>query len=220
MNLLEKQVLRLIGEDPSSPDVFLDTDAGMAPVREALSDAIQEIVMLTGSYKRQYFIPLRAKQGFYRIMLNNGHFGWVTDAGLVNKKRRLEQTGILRLLKHDPQWMITSADPRAYFQIGTDVIAVYPKPSASSDVLELTIVEIPNPYKEDTDRVKLKTDFHYAAVHFAVAEYWASRGDVQEAKKHWGLYLDVLGLRGRFDQTPHSPQRLKTEKANVPQETT
>ena len=47
MNLLEKQVLRLIGEDPSSPDVFLDTDAGVAPVREALSDAIQEIVMLT-----------------------------------------------------------------------------------------------------------------------------------------------------------------------------
>ena len=144
----------------------------------------------------------------------------MTDARLVNIKRRLEQTGILRLLAHDPRWMITSADPRAYFQIGTDVIALYPKPSGSSDVLEMTIVEIPNPYKRDTDRIKLKTDFHYAAVHFAVAEYWASRGDAREAAKHWGLYLDVLGLRDRFDQTPHAPQRFKTTKAPVPEVTT
>ena len=219
MNLLEKQVLELIGEDPDSPDVFLDTDAGMAPIRESLNDAIQEIVMLTGSHKRQYFIPLRASQGFYRIDLNHGHFGWVTDARMVNIKRRLEQTGILRLQAHDPRWMITSATPQAYFQIGTDVIALYPKPSASSDVLELTIVEIPNPYEQDTDRIKLKKDFHYATVHFAVAEYWASRGDVQEAYKHWGLYLDVLGLRDRFDNNPHSPQRLKTAKASTPEVT-
>lgn len=219
MNLLERQVLELIGEDPNSPDVFLDTDAGMAPVRDSLNDAIQEIVMLTGSYKRQYFIPLRANQGFYKIVLDNGHFGWVTDARLVNIKQRLEQTGILRLIAHDPRWMITSANPRAYFQIGTDIIALYPKPSASSDVLEMTIVEIPNPYETDTDRIKLKSDFHYAAVHFAVAEYWASRGEVLEASKHWGMYLDVLGIRSLFNQAPHSPQRLKTVKANVPEVT-
>ena len=218
MNLLERQVLELIGEDPDSPDVFVDTDAGMAPIRDALNDAIQEIVMLTGSYKRQYFIPVRANQGFYKLDLNYGHFGWVTDARMVNIKRRLEQTGILRLVAEDPRWMLTSATPRAYFQIGTDIIALYPKPSASSDILELTIVEIPNPYEKDTDRIKLKTDFHYAAVHFAVAEYWASRGDVREAFKHWGLYLDVLGLRGEFDQNPHHPQRLQTIKEDAPVE--
>ena len=216
MNQLEKQVLELIGEDPDLPDVFLDTDAGMAPIRDSLNDAIQEIVMLTGSHKRQYFIPLRANQGFYRTIPNYGCMGWVTDAMLVNKKYRLEQTGILRLVNHDPRWMITSADPKAYFQIGTDVIALYPNPSASSDIVELTIVEIPDPYTNDADRIKLKSDFHYAAVHFAVAEYWASRGDVREATKHWGMYLDVMGMRNEFEQSAFNPQRFQTTKESNP----
>ena len=216
MNLLERQVLELIGDNPDSPDVFLDTDTGMEPVRDALNDAIQEIVMLTGSHKRQYFIPLRQDQGFYRVRLNYGSFGWITDARLVGQGYRLEQTGILRLLSHDPRWMITSANPRAYFQIGTDIVAVYPKPSGDSDILELTIVEVPDPYTTDADRIKLKSDFHYAAIHFAVADYWASRGDAREALKHWGLYLDVMGLRETFDQSLHAPQRFKTTKENVP----
>ena len=219
MNSLERQVLELIGENPNSPDVFLDTDVGLEPIRDYLSDAIQEVVMLTGSHKRQYFLPLRKEQGFYRMSPSNGMFGWVTDAWLINKSYRLEQTGILKLLHHDPNWMVTSADPRAYFQIGADVIAVYPKPSASSDALELTVVEIPDPYENSDSRIKIKKDFHYAVVHFAVAEYWASRGDALEARKHWGLYLDVLGLRQQFDQSPHFPRNLKTNKEPFPQVT-
>ena len=212
MNLLEKQVLELIGEDPDSPDVFLDTDAGMAPIRDSLNDAIQEIVMITGSNKRQYYIPLRENQAFYRIALNYGMFGWITDAKLVNLKYRLDQTGIRKLVKQDPGWMKTSASPRSYFQIGTDIVAIYPKPSGTTDVLELNIVEIPNPYTSDTDRIRLKSDYHYAAVHFAVAEYWASRGDAREATLHWGMYLDAMGLREAFDQEPHAPRSFQTNK--------
>jgi len=219
MNLLETKVLEIIGESTTSPDVFLDTAAGMAPIRDSLNDAIQEITILTGSYKRQYFIPLRVEQGFYRIMLNYGSFGWITDAWLVNQKRRLDQTGIARLVELDPNWMITSASPRSYFQIGTDIIALYPKPSGSTDVLELTIVEVPNAYEQDTDRIKLKKNFHYAAVYFAVSEYWASRGEVREATKAWFQYLDALGLRDRFTVAPHDPERFQTAKGQHPKET-
>ena len=113
MNNLETRVLQLIGENVTSPDVFTDTDAGMAPVRDSINDAIQEIVMLTGGQKRTYFLPLRSQQAFYRIRLNDGYFGWVSDCWLVNQKRRMEQTDFTRLSHHDPRWMVPTG-PRSF----------------------------------------------------------------------------------------------------------
>ena len=51
MNELETHVLELIGEDVDSPDVFTDDDAGMAPIRDSINDAIEEISMVSGSNK-------------------------------------------------------------------------------------------------------------------------------------------------------------------------
>jgi len=219
MNSLERRVLQLIGEDVSSPDVFADTDAGMAPIRDSINDAIQEIVMLTGGQKRDYFIPLRSEQAYYRFRLNYGYLGWVTDVWLVNQKRRLEQTDLIRLANHDPRWMVTSATPRSYFPLGHELIGLYPKPSSTSDSLEIKFVEIPKAYESDTDRIKLKSDFEDGAVHFAVSEYWASRGDKDEAFKHWGMYLDALGIRNRYTSTPQHAPTLDTNKEVGPVET-
>lgn len=212
MNTLERRVLELIGEDPDSPDVFTDTDAGMAPVRDSINDAIQEVVMVTGSQKRTYFIPLRQEQAFYRFRLNDGYLGWMTDVWLVGQKKRLEQTDLIRLSSYDPRWMITKAEPDAYFPIGDELVGVYPKPSSNSDALEITFVEIPKAYESGEDRVKIKSDFEDAVVHFAVSEYWASRGDAQEAKTHLALYLKALGLEKHFEISPHQARRVETNK--------
>ena len=67
MNTLEAKVLELIGESPDSPDVFTDDEEGLAPIRASLSEGIEEIAMLTGSYKRSYFLPLREDRAFYRL---------------------------------------------------------------------------------------------------------------------------------------------------------
>lgn len=219
MHVLEKKVLELIGESTSSPDVFTDDELGIAPVRDSINDAIQEIVMLNGSNKRQYFIPLRAGQQVYRILLNYGYVGWITDVWLVNKKQRLEQTGITKVSNYDPRWMISSAEPRSYFPIGSDALCVYPKPSATSDTLEITIVEIPIEYTDENSKVKLKKDFSYAAIHFAVSEYWASRGDAKEALRHWALYLDIMKLRKNFDPDAQDQRRFATNKEPFPMET-
>lgn len=219
MHDLEKKVLELIGEDPNSPDVFTDTAAGIAPIRDSINDAIQEIVSVTGSNKRQYFIPLRAGQQFYRVVTQNGYLGWITDVWLVNKKRRLEQTGLMKVTRHDPRWMVSSADPRSYIPIGNDLIGLYPKPSASSDVLELTIVEIPVPYEDENAKIKLRSDFQYAAVEYAVSEFWASRGDADEATEHYNLYLKALGLRDDFNVAPYYRRTADTQKETVPSET-
>jgi len=219
MHLLEKKVLELIGEDPDSPDVFTDDELGIAPVRDSINDAIQEIAMLEGTNKRQYFIPLRAGQQLYRIKLNYGYVGWITDVWLINKQYRLEQTGLGKLTRYDPRWQVSSADPRAYIPIGDETICLYPKPSASSDTLEITIVEIPIEYDNDDAKIKLKSDFAYATVQYAVSEYWASRGDAQTASEHYDSYLDTMGLREKFSQSPQRYRQFQTNKEPHPKET-
>jgi len=216
MNELEKKVLELVGESVDSPDVFVDTDAGMKQIRDSLNDAIQEIIMLTGGYKRQYMIPLREDQAFYRFNLQNGGFGWVTDAWSTNRNMRLEQTDLTRVVAHDPRWMITSGFPEAYLQVGMDMVGFYPKPSGDSDIIEITLVEIPEQYVLDTDRIKLKDSFKYAAVNYAVGEYWASRGDANEARKHGAMYLESLGLRKDFAQFTDRAGFARTRKEPWP----
>lgn len=219
MNSLETKVLELIGEDVDSPDVFVDTDAGMAPIRDSLNDAIQEIVMLTGSKTSKYFLPLRQEQMFYRFSLANGYLGWVTDAWSVNQKYRLEQTDLVRLTAYDPRWMVTSAEPRAYCQIGQDVIGVWPKPGSHSNIIELTVVEIPAEYETSTDRINIRREYEYAAINFAVAEFWASRGDARQAETFFGYYLQALGLNDRLTDSRDRIAIAQTNKAPWPSET-
>ena len=216
MNALERRVLEGIGEDPDSPDVFLDTDAGMAPIRDSLNDAIQEIALLTGMYKRQYLLPLRKGQMFYRFKLQNGYLGWVTDVWDVNRQFRLEQTSLTKLSHFDPRWMVGSGFPEAYVQLGDDVIGFYKKPSASTNVMELTIVEIPHAYATETERIKLRESFQYAAVLFAIGEYWATRGDVQEARSFGVRYLDALGLKERYSPSQEGIPTFSTNKEPFP----
>ena len=198
MNALETKVLELIGESTDSPDVFTDDDEGMAPIRDSINDAISEIIMLTGGFKRQYYLPLRSGQAFYRIRPQNGVLGWVTDVWSLTPQYRLEQTDLVRLVAHDPRWMTYTGDPQAYMPVGQEMIGFYPKPSGSTNVMELTIVEIPTAYATDRDRIKLKSSFRYATVHYAVGEFWASRGDAGEAQKHMAMYLDALGLKQTY----------------------
>lgn len=216
MNALETKVLELVGEDPDSPDVFTDDDEGMAPIRQSISDAIEEIVMLTGSYKRQYFLPLAEGRAFYRLRPQNGSVGWIADAWSVNQQRRLEQTDLVRLNAYDPRWMIYTGSPEAYLPLSHNVIGVYPKPAADGDVLELTIVEIPAPYTSDRDRIKVRDAFQYAIVKYAVADFWASRGDAQEAQTHSVDYLESLGLRQQYAQHLDRNRGFQTQKEPWP----
>jgi len=206
MNALEQKVLELIGESVSSPDVFVDTAAGMAPIRDSINDAIAEIVMLTGGNKRSYFIPLRANQGLYRFRLVDGDFGWVTDAFLVNQGRRLDQTDLVKLSTHDHGWMQATGSPMSYVQLGSELVGFYPRPSGSSDVVELSLVEIPAPYEHEDDRIKVRKSFQHAVVSYAVAEYWASRGDAMESAIHMGNYLEILGMKRKYDPQDRKPQ--------------
>ncbi len=211
MNDLERQVLETIGEDTTTPDVFSDDSTGLALIRGSLNDAVEEISMLTGATKGVYHALLRSGQSFYRMDFRRDRFAWITDAWLIQIKRRLEQTDLIRLNAYNPRWMLNTGSPQAYGQIGNDVFFVWPCP-VDSNVVELRCVVIPARYVEDYDRVKLRETFQWAAVHYAVGEYYASRGDAKQALYHHNLYIEKLGIQTMYPTTYEKPWRYRTEK--------
>lgn len=212
MNSLETSVLEIIGENTSSPDVFTDDTTGMAQIRDSLNDAIEEINMLSGSVQRSYQMLLRANQTFYRMDFKVERFGWVTDAWLVSPKTRLEQTDLIKITNQNPRWLLNSGNPQVYGQIGLDILFVWPCPAAEL-VIDLTCVVIPDRYLNDYDRVKLRSMFQNAAVRFAVGEYYASRGDAQQAIYHHNKYIEIMQSAGLYPKSYEKNYYFRTEKA-------
>ena len=208
MNSLETQVLQLIGEDPSSPDVFSEGSDDFQQIRDSINDAIEEIVSITGGNKKKYFIPIDDGKGFYRLKISNGSFGWVADAIDVDNNRRLVQTDIVALSIRNPHWMQSTGPADEYLQIGHDIIGFFPRPS--SGVIELTIVQIPDRYTLDSDRIHVREQFKKAVVYYAVSEYWASRGDATESIKEFTNYINMMGLDDSLPKAQEYVPRLKS----------
>ena len=196
MNDLETHVLRLIGENVTSPDVFLDTAAGLAQIRGSVNDAVQELCMITGSYRRTYHLALLANRQFYRLAPQNDYLGYIVGAWDRSQKRRLERTDLMALSRSDPWWMKQTGPPLRYMQLGLNHIGIYFIPSSKGTVLELDCVMIPQPYADDVTPVKLRANFQHAAVYLAVSEFYASRGDASRATEYMKRYLETAGLMG------------------------
>lgn len=194
MNALEKHALRIIGESIDSPDVFLDTEAGMAPIRDSINDAIAELCMVTGAYKRSYLLPLYTDQQFYRLAWEADYFGYVTEAWDRMRNRRLTHTDLGALNAQDIQWMKHSGTPDKYLQIGEDIIGFYQKPASGGVVIELTCVCIPKPYNGNRPPVKLREQYERATVYYAVCDYFASRGDARRASEFFERYAETAGI--------------------------
>ena len=212
MNNIEEYVLELIGESVDSPDVFTDDSTGMEAIRESISDAIEEISVLTGGFKRNYNIPLKQGRNFYGFNIKHGDIAWITDVWLTTIKRRLEQTDLVRLNAFNLRWLVNVGTPEAYFPIGVDHIGIWPSPASDGDLLEVSFVLIPERYTEDTDRIKLRKDFELAAAHFAVGEYYASRGDAKQAISHHNDYLKRLGMNIKYPIAQEYLHILRTDK--------
>lgn len=194
MNTLEKEVLKIIGESTSSPDVFLDTDAGLDPIRDSLNDAIQELCIVTGAYQLRYILPLEINTWIYTINTNGDHFGYVLQAWDRARRVRLEQTDLIRLSAMDAEWMQTRGEPSHYCHIGYNKVIIYRAPSADEKVLELDCVFIPKAYVYDNSLVKMRANFERGVVYYAVSDFYASRGDAKRATEYYNQYIEVAGL--------------------------
>jgi len=209
MNTLEKHTLRLIGESIENPDVFLDTATGMAQIRQSVNDGIQELCMVTGSYRKTYLLPLYADRIFYRMGWEADHFGYVIEAWDRSRQVRLIQIDLIALNNYDSFWMKRTGNPDMYMQIGEDILGIFRKPSANGIVLELDCVCIPKAYTEDTDPVKIRETYERATVYLSVSEFYASRGDAARATEYLTKYIETAGLMTLHPQYQERFYRFK-----------
>jgi hypothetical protein len=186
MNTLESRVLDLIGENTDTPDVFDDT--GIEEIRSHLNDAIEEVCLITGCYKRVWQVPLKANCYFYEIQAERDQFGWFDSVYSTTNKRLLEQTDMVGLMHLDSRWLYATGNPSHYVPIGSNYFVIYPAMASSVGTLEVTGVAIPDRYTTDTDRIKLRHSFEWATVNRAVSEFWATRGDAQTAARYFQIY--------------------------------
>jgi len=210
MNTIEKHVLELIGEDPDAPDVF--TADNMEPIRDSINDAIEEIAMMTGCVTDTYHINLRKNRNFYRFDYQRGSIAWIKDVWLSTIQRRLEQTDLIRLTVYNPRWLYNNGSPESYFTIGMGFFGIWPAPSSDTDMLEITVVSIPARYTESEDRIKLRRSWDWAAAHYAVGEYFASRGDAKSAIYHHNSYLKKMGLNTKYPYATEKISYLRSSK--------
>ena len=220
MNTLETQVLRLIGENVTTPDVFTDTVTGMAQIRDSINDAIQEVCMVSGSYRRTYHLALLANRVFYRLAPQNDYLGYIVGVFDRQNKRRLKRTDLITLNAFDTWWLKRTGPALQYMQIGANHFAVYMAASAKGIILDLDCVMIPQPYTLEKDQVKVRTQFQNAVVYFAVSEFYASRGDAKRATEYYTRYIDTAALSALHPQTAERQFRLggyeQSPKVEVP----
>jgi hypothetical protein len=208
LNSLETHVLRLIGENVSNPDVFTDDPTGMAQIRDSINDAIQEICMVSGSYRRTYHLTLLQDRVFYRLAPQNDYLGYIVGVFDQHSKRRLIRTDLITLEKYDSWWLKRTGPALQYMQLGLNHIAIYMAPSAKGIILDLDCVMIPRAYTSDKDPVKVRAQFQDAAVYFAVSEFYASRGDAKRAIEYHARYIETAGLQTIHPQTAERQWRL------------
>lgn len=195
MNDIEKHVLDLIGEDIDSPDVFTDTEQGLEQIRDSVNDAIEDISILTGCSEETFHIPLREGCFFYRLDFRRGSIAWIKSVWDVVRKIRLKQIDFIGLNFFNPRWLYNSGAPERYCPVGFSYLCIHPAPASSTGILELKAVIIPKRYEIDTDRIRIRDQFRWACVDYAVSEYFASRGDAKTATKHFANYLAKLGMQ-------------------------
>ena len=193
MNSIEEQVLRDIGENVTSPDVFTDDTTGMAQIRTSINDAIQELCMVLGSYTRDYHLPLLADRQWYRLNPDHDYIAYITDVTDLNRRVKLVQTDI-HTLSLDPYCLRQNGNPEQYVYVGHNVFGIYPYPSAEGGMLILKCVCIPKPYTDDYDVIYLRSYLQRAAAYFAVSEFYASRGDAKRGAEHHKRYLETAQI--------------------------
>lgn len=208
MNNLERHVLRLIGENVSSPDVFVDTSDGLEQIRDSLNDAVEELCMVTGTYKRKYLITLHEERALYRLTPVNDDIGWVIAAWDRENHRPLRQTDILSMSSQDDRFLETNGTPTYWYQMGNQHIGFWPRPGSKGRVIELDCICVPKPYSHGQGPIRLKAQYERGAVFRAVSDFFASRGDAKRAGEWLQQYLEVSALMNLNPQTAERQYRF------------
>lgn len=193
MNDIEQYVLEQIGENVASPDIFTEGSEDMDFLRRSIHDGITETVMATGCYQSTYLLYLRAGRMFYRLRQTRDVMLYPVEVLDRQNNRKLLQTSFAELNGMGGRWMHDQGYPTHYWQVGHDVLGIYRAPSDSGKVLEVRCVSMPKEYTAD-EAPRIRDQFHKGVAHYALSEYYASRGDASRAAENYTAYIEMAGL--------------------------
>lgn len=195
MNAIETYVLEQIGENTSSPDVFVEGSEDLAFLRRAIHDGITETCIATGAYQSTYLLYLRAGRNFYRLRQTRDVMLYPVEVLDRSNSRKLFQTSFAELASFG-EWMQDTGYPTHYWQVSHDVIGIWRAPSDSGRVLELRCISVPKEYDaEKGEEPRLRDQFQKAVAHYALSEYYASRGDAGRGTENYKAFLELAGLQ-------------------------
>jgi hypothetical protein len=200
LNSIEEKVLRAIGENLDSPDVFTDDSIGMAQIRTSISDALQELCMLLGCYTRDYHLPLLAQRQWYRLEPEADYIAYIIEAYSLPRRRKLEQTDV-QTMSVNPWFLRENGFPVKYMFTGHNVLGVWPTPPNEGEMLMLKCVCMPKPYENDYDVIYVRDYLQRATAFYAQSEYYASRGDGKRAQQEHAQYLQIAQLTQLNERT-------------------
>jgi hypothetical protein len=196
MNDLETHVLRLIAENVDSPDVFVDTSEGLAPIRDSINDAVEELCMVMGHYRRKYLLATHESRALYRLSPQNDEMGWVISIWDRNRKLQLTQTSLGNLAAKDPNFLGQDGPPAYWWQMGWNYLGLFPRPATKGTILELDMIAVPKRYTYDQQPIRLREQWNQAAVFRATSEFYASRGDANRATEYLSRYMETAQIMG------------------------
>lgn len=171
--------------------------------------------MVSGSYRRTYYLALLEGRQFYRLSPQNDYLGYIVGVFDRQNRRRLIRTDLNALTNYDAGWMKCTGPALQYMQLGLRHLGIYMAPSSKGIILDLDCVMIPRPYTSDKDPIKVRAQFQNAVVYFAVSEFYASRGDAKRAAEYHARYIEVAGLSGLHPLQPEQIFRLGGGVAEV-----
>ena len=200
MNTVEKRVLRFIGEDVDSPDVF--TSSNLDQIQSSINDAIEELCTMSGSVTNNYRLSLVDGVNLYKISFVRNQFCYIVSAWLPDKTRRLKQSSMGAIERYDYRWLSTANTPSFYFPVGVDQVGFYPMYGEDGHQVELKCVVLPEKYTRDTEVLQIRSDWDDALVNYAVAEYFASVGDLEKSAMWFSQYYKYASQFGHRTQMP------------------
>ncbi len=194
MNSIENRILRAIGEDPSSPDVF--TSSNLTPIRDSVNDAMEELCTLSDSIVNVYKLPLIADTNLYKMEWAGNQLCYVASVLLPETQKQLRATTLSAVEKYDRRWMSTVGTPTMFFPLGVDLLGLYPMYSDEGYYADIRCVVLPNRYETSTEPIQIRGDWEDAVVNYAVAEYFLGVGDLEKSIRWFSEYSKYAGKFG------------------------
>lgn len=205
-NNIENEILRVSGENIDTPDVFIEGSAELLMLRTFINDAIQELCMLSGVYRKNYILTTKTNRMFYRIVPQYDYISFINFILDRSRQLKLVKTELESIAKIDSFFLQRNGNASHYVMFGNEFLMLYPKPT-SSYALTINFTAIPKSYTESTDPIKIRKDYERAVIYDSLSKYYAYNRELDKAVDYMKMAYETAKIDSNL--LPEKPVRFE-----------